>query len=250
MAEEYPDRLIPKPGYKQKMQREDLGGCGLHLQRRCDPAKVFLSVGDGPAVVTPAAFGEVGLAGMSVNILGGLAEIEDIRWRQTEGAMEPWDGRKVEISDFNGCYHLTDAGGAVYFQYDDADGMTWQFPRQFPEKATFDKFKDAIVGELGQFSKKTEYTLNAHAECHHAPCNLNFWHVEVRSFIDSKPLVEIEGSKSAYQKKALRGMVESLRVKATYTPPDYVAKIPSDIYMSDLTADTEAAEDRLPSGDD
>lgn len=233
--EVYPQRLLPKSNYRSCMSRTDLKDVNPLLQRKCNMPFEKCCVDNDPDNVTRAAFGEVGLAGMSVNVLGGLFLSGDERWQQNVSKDEEWTSGDVDLKMYEGKYELRDVEASVYFNFASADEMTWTFPRVFPDKAQHDKYKAAIIegmSGVSVFSKKTPYVLNAHAECHHKPTVLNYWHVEVKSYIDSIPPEEITNSGSSYRKKALNQMVETLRVKSTLNPPESVPEISMSIYTA------------------
>ncbi|MCM1143037.1 MAG: hypothetical protein NC453_31105 [Muribaculum sp.] len=154
--------------------------------------------------VTREAFGKVGLTRMSVNILGGLFEIGDEVWLQKMGEDDNWTDQPIDLSDYVGRYEYLGSAVSIYFQFAAADMLQWQFPRMFDSQGQYDQYRDAIVSELGEpasFAKGTQYQLKAHAECHHAPTSLNYWHLEVKTIVDSIPPEEIENYSGAPRKR-------------------------------------------------
>lgn len=155
--EKYPDRLIPKVHYRLNMVREELRTYDPYLQRKCPCPHEECCMDNDPSRVTREAFGNVGLNRMSVNMLGALFLPGDERWHQNMTDEDNWNGTSVELDQYEGKYVLKEPCDSVYFIFSKADMMDWTFPRIFAEKAQHDKYKDAIISEMGEreaFSKK------------------------------------------------------------------------------------------------
>lgn len=233
MSIEYPIRILPQKGYITQMGRDVLTSVNPWLQRKSyRPIEECCIDGDINRI-TPKAFGDVGLTRMSVNIIGGLYWISDEIWHQSMHEEDNWDGEKViALEDFRGRYNMEDKPiTPIYFTFEDANSLNWTFPRIFQNAAQHDKYKDAIVEGLDGFQKDLTYTLKAYSECLHVATDLNYWHAEIRSVIDSLPPEEIRKMKASYQKQAIHGMIEKLRVKSSLNAPSNIPQFHKDSYM-------------------
>lgn len=234
MTPEYPIRLIPRQNFRSEMDRSQLQQINPWLQRKCFCAESECCVEGDKNRVTRKAFGDSGLYKMSVNILGGLFEIGDEKWHQLVGEEDNWTEGEVDMEKYEDKYCLKDITTSIYFNFNSADTLDWQFPRRFNDKDEFDACKEAIISGMSEeptFSKKQEFTLKGHSECYHTPNCLNYWHVEVRSIIDSMPPTEIADNKQNYKKRALRNMIEVLRKLCTLNPPKAYCLLPETLYV-------------------
>lgn len=230
---EYPERLLPKNCYCSKIETTRLLGKNLYLQRKCFLPESQCCVDGDRNNVTPAAFGDTGLSRMSVNLIGGLFLIGDEKWYQNVTENDNWKEGDIDIKLYEGKYEIQDISTSIYFKLDIANSLHWQFPRFFNDNCQYVKYKDAIIKGMSDnftFSKAVQYQLKVHSECHHSPHCLNYWHMEVRSIIDSIPPEEIKG-KNKREKEALRGMIEVLRKHSSLNPPSLINIISEDVYI-------------------
>lgn len=234
---EYPERILPRSCYCSKITLSDLEGKNLYLQRKCFLPEDQCCVDGDRNNVTPAAFGNSGLYNMSVNLLGGLFIIGDEKWYQYVTEKDNWETGEIDIRLYEGRYQLQDINTSVYFKFDIANNLHWQFPRCFNDQNQFNKYEEAIVKGMSNksFTKGATYFLKAHSECEHSPNCLNYWHLEVKSVIDSLPPEEIIGNNKNYQKNALRGMIEVLRKNSSLNPPTSIGTISEKIYIKEYT---------------
>lgn len=232
---DYPERIMPQEDYHLRMDIDVLNSINPYLQRKSDLPLSSCCVDGDLDRVTTAAFGQRGLVNMSVNIFGGLFQVGDERWHQKVSKEDAWKGGAVDIDTYEGRYEWQDEKVSVYFSFDKAHNVTWNFPRKFADKNQFSKYRDAIIEGLspvGDFSKDVTYFLSGHSECNHDPNPLNYWHMEIASIIDSNPVEYIVKDNSNYQKMALRAMIEAIRVFASLRLPTDIPRIPEICYIN------------------
>lgn len=233
---DYPSRILPRKEFVKQIGRETLKAIDPVLQRKCDVPIEECCVNGDLNHVTVAAFGQRGLAKMSVNLLGGEFIVGDENWHQNLGRTASWDGKDVALKNYEGRYEFKKAHASVYFRFETADELKWPFPRKFPNLQEFKKNVSAVIEGMKDekdFSSANEYMLQAHAECHHDPTFLNYWHAEIRSFIDNERREEVLNDSSRYKQALLNGMIDRLRSKSTLRVPETIPQIPTAVYLKD-----------------
>lgn len=225
----YPCCILPSTDYVREIDVQSLIDLHAYVQRKSGrPEKECL--GDS-GKVTPAAFGIKGLAGMSVNILGGNFLVGHERWHQSGNGTKYWDETAVDISGYEGCYSFDVESASVYLEIGKIHGLHWKFPRTFENQAAFDKQRDSIIeGYTESFRKTQLYKMQAHCNFEHRATFLNYWHGELHTIIESNPNEDLSKDSGAYRKSALHNFIETIRDYASLQPPVPLPQIPENSY--------------------
>ena len=135
----YPICILPSEFYHDRIRESGLYDIknGLIIQRRC--------AGDANQI-TPEIFG-TDLKEMSVNLLGGMFDPEYVKFT-------PYKPKNLPcVEAFSGEYSYDDTLKGIYIAINDIHAQTFPSPREFPNKAEFDKVAGAIKESSDELSE-------------------------------------------------------------------------------------------------
>ncbi len=115
--------------------------------------------------------------GLSLNLLGGLFKISDLKYVQEGEGRKPWQpATQVYFIDHVENFRVVQPITPIYFLLSEVHDQTFPY-----YKPTTDKSAKSLFATLNLNPPIVEnkYKLYGKTEVKHAPNNLNYWHVEI-----------------------------------------------------------------------
>lgn len=189
----YPFSIIPKAAYKKQLDFIELTDKYpdlLVLRLVSGNESEFYSDGPGPKELTDRIFSGT-VQNLSMNLLGGKYKLKHYPFiPKNDGASDPWNGKKVDISRYKDSYQDISLSFYVCFNVRDIDRKPYPFSVTFNDENERDIMKTKIEASLserqilidhdvvGKFISKTEKVdVEVYMQLVHRPNNLNYWHV-------------------------------------------------------------------------
>jgi hypothetical protein len=201
----YPYIILPKPSFVNPINFDTLfQESDVILTRRVDLEieEVYDPVSE---TLKSSVFAKQDIPGMSLNILGGLFQVDFNQYKTTGTASDEWNNCPVYLTDYLKDYQIiTSNFTSIYFKSSDLHHIDVPFIREQNHDsikfyASLNRTPDMINGK---------YQLNGNLFLEHKPTNLNYWHAEL-AFID------VEGHRvdrkiKASQKKAADYVIDHI----------------------------------------
>ena len=227
MPKIYPTIIQPKCGYRHFMSIRHLIKAypKLIASRRCDlqnESEIFVESEKGNKILSSEALGNC--LGLSLNLLGGLFDIQKHNlFRPTHNApvQNIWNGNEeyeVKIEDFE-----IKGNEKIIFYFLVSDWMNFTFPynKGIKDINEYNKIRDKTnklkqlgfydTNEIicGEFKKDSQVELKARTKINHCPTLMNYWHVQLDSYMATEQTALNNESKPTTEKKRI---IRELRV--------------------------------------
>lgn len=223
IARKYPLSILPKNGYKKKMDFDAISGMDFILLRRSN---------EQTAEATFTRFGTLSeraillkdLPGMSMFLLGGRLKPKHIGFRQIGQGMLDWSGERIYFIDYRHDFEKLEYAVPIYFRFDSIQN------REFPYYKIDDKETRKFVSMLQLDVPVVDGNRQFSGRCliSHCPTNLNYWHVELQ-LLDAK-MDPIKNSGKNWATSAIKLALQQVLSVAFEQQPDLI-RIPASIFV-------------------
>lgn len=127
---------------------------------------------------------------LSLNVLGGLFLPKHTKFKVKMNTIgdEKWTGRPVYLVDCRNHYTELENGSTIYFNANALHGalVDYERPKDKNSEKIYEDFHSVVNGK---------YKLKAQITIAHEPTNMNYWHSELKVWLDGKELLPGESAK-------------------------------------------------------
>ncbi len=148
---------------------------------------------------------------LSMNLLGGKFETEDIRFRTRHDGSSNWEGEAVLLSEYNDSYEILDDNyPPIYFGLSRIHNRTVPYQMDVSGNKEARKFAQAF----GKLTENNKSDLIATAVVKHAPTKMNYWHVilDIKTTNTSEGERSVRTAKSTWQKEVCSSVLGQILV--------------------------------------
>lgn len=245
MAHSYPVEILPKKEYELRLDIPSILKVypNLYVSRRIDGAMEDMTIDfDGDKVLSDMALEKVGVANLSVNLLGALFDTtQHILYKPFRCAFtDNWNGGELQFDITDDMYERKEPCFAVYYNVK----AFLEFP--MTQSVLFQKEKEyiafrtkAIVNGADEryfkaFEKGETIKFPVSQRANHMPTCCNYWHVTFDTYSFDNPNVPISSQDSSGPIKRVLRLLrhDFLTQKGIVEVPRYDT-IPSCFYCRD-----------------
>lgn len=203
----YPKAIIPVPGYKLSLDFDLIETELILLVRRSNQS--YAETYDEDGCLKEQAISPIEMPNMSLNLLGAKFKIKHIDYIQKKHAADPWDGKRVEISEIIKDIENKGSSIPIFIRHSDINNKS--FPYQRPKEQLSQPqilLLESLGYNLNQTSALGLVPLEGSTKITHTPTMSNYWHVELKMMQSDGSEIIRKNASSAWGGKAAQSVLD------------------------------------------
>lgn len=203
----YPKAIIPVPGYKLSLDFDLIETELILLVRRSNQS--YADTYDEDGFLKEQAISPIEMPNMSLNLLGAKFKIKHIDYIQKKHAADPWDGKRVEMSEIIKDIENKENSIPIFIRYSDISNKS--FPYQRPKEQLSQSqilLLESLGYNLSQTSALGLIPLKGITKIAHTPTKSNYWHVELKMMQSDGSTITRKNASSAWGGKAAQSLLD------------------------------------------